>query len=67
LDLGRASSGPTQFAGFSPAKKKRERKNVGPRSAQPFWADFDPLFSGFVPDLVICAGPTHMFSYLINI
>jgi hypothetical protein len=29
LDLGWASSGPAQFAGFSPAKKKEKEKMLG--------------------------------------
>ena len=43
---------PNVWTGSGPAQK-RERKYVRPRSAQPFWADIGPLFSGFVPGPVI--------------
>jgi len=51
--------GPNHLGSTWP-KNKEKKGSVGPISAQPFWADISPLFSGFMPGPVVWAGPAHM-------
>jgi hypothetical protein len=51
----------TKCVGRVRPPKRRERKYVGPISAQSFWGLYRPTVSGFMSGPVIWAGPAHLF------